>query len=81
MSKDYWAPSRWYWAASSAMLGDQVECDRARAEVFRVNPDFINLENGYYSLMAEPVTTAQVEDLRMINAHHSFYMRRQHKED
>ena len=48
---------------------------------FRVNPDFINLENGYYSLMAEPVTTAQVEDLAMINANHSFYMRRQHKED
>ncbi len=23
LSKDYWAPSRWYWAASSAMLDDQ----------------------------------------------------------
>ncbi|MGB3586444.1 MAG: aminotransferase class V-fold PLP-dependent enzyme [Tunicatimonas sp.] len=50
-------------------------------KAFSVNPDFVNLENGYYSLMAEPVTTAQVDDLRMINANHSFYMRRQHKED
>ena len=35
-------------------------------KAFSVNPDFVNLENGYYSLMAEPVTTAQVDDLRMI---------------
>ena len=31
--------------------------------------------------MAEPVTAAQVESLQMINANHSFYMRRQRKED
>ena len=50
-------------------------------QAFRVNPDFINLENGYYSLMAEPVTAAQADSLKMINANHSYYMRRQHQED
>ncbi len=50
-------------------------------QAFRVNPDFINLENGFYSLMAEPVTAAQTESLKMINANHSFYMRRQYHED
>ncbi len=50
-------------------------------KAYRVSSKFINLENGYYSLMAEPVTNAQIDDLKMINANHSFYMRRHYKED
>jgi TolB-like protein/Tfp pilus assembly protein PilF len=38
--KDYWAPSRWYWAASAALAGNQEELDQARQEVLRLNPDF-----------------------------------------
>ena len=66
--------------SAEALARDEDYWQEVR-QAFRVNPDFINLENGYYSLMAEPVTAAQVESLRMINANHSFYMRRQHKED
>ncbi len=65
---------------ADALASDEDYWQEVR-RAFRVNPDFINLENGYYSLMAEPVTTAQIDDLAMINANHSFYMRRQHKED
>jgi adenylate cyclase len=38
--KDYWAPSRWYWTASSALAGLWDEVDEARSEVLRLNPDF-----------------------------------------
>ncbi|MDP6705574.1 MAG: adenylate/guanylate cyclase domain-containing protein [Alphaproteobacteria bacterium] len=38
--KDYWAPSRWYWAASAALAGEPGEVDEARSEVLRLNPDF-----------------------------------------
>jgi len=38
--KDYWAPSRWYWAASAAMAGNQEELDAARREVLLLNPNF-----------------------------------------
>jgi adenylate cyclase len=40
LRKDYWAPSRWYWAASAALAEDSEEADRARAEVLRLNPNF-----------------------------------------
>ncbi len=66
--------------SADALASDEDYWQEVR-RAFRVNPDFINLENGYYSLMAEPVATAQVNDLAMINANHSFYMRRQHKKD
>ncbi|MEZ4993688.1 MAG: hypothetical protein R2824_24910 [Saprospiraceae bacterium] len=46
---------------------------------YRVSPDFINLKNGYYSMDSDPVLEAQVEYLKDINAHHSYYMRRRQK--
>jgi len=38
--KDYWGPSRWYWAASAALAGLSDEVEEARSEVLRLNPDF-----------------------------------------
>ncbi len=38
--KDYWAPSRWYWAASAALAGNMDEVEEARSEVLRLNPEF-----------------------------------------
>ncbi len=38
--KDYWAPSRWYWAASAAMAGMSDEVEEARSEILRLNPNF-----------------------------------------
>ncbi|SIS46418.1 Selenocysteine lyase/Cysteine desulfurase [Zobellia uliginosa] len=50
-------------------------------KAFRVSPDFINLENGYYSLTSSPVTNAEVDYLKTVNANHSFYLRRDYKKD
>ena len=59
------------WARWSAFEPQQL----ARAEDFwaqlrgryRLREDYINLENGYYSMMAEPVLEAFVERVREVN--------------
>ena len=35
---------------------------------YRLKPDYINLENGYYSMQAEPVLDAFIEKVREINS-------------
>src|SRR4051812_4176558 len=42
---------------------------------YKLKPDYINLENGYYSMMSEPVLEAYFKDLRKINLEASYYMR------
>jgi len=46
-----------------------------------VTPDFIQLENGYYSLTAEPVLDNYIRHVRQINATSSFYMRTKQVDD
>ena len=48
---------------------------------FYQSPQFINLENGYYSPQPVSVAEAQWEHIRMINQIPSFYMRRHQFED
>ena len=42
---------------------------------YRLTPDYINLENGYYSMQAEPVLDAFVGHVRRTNREASRYMR------
>ncbi len=42
---------------------------------YKLKPDYINLENGYFSMMAQPVLEKYLEDVRMINREASYYMR------
>ena len=42
---------------------------------YRLVPDYINLENGYYSMQAQPVLDAFVNHVRSINYQASRYMR------
>jgi selenocysteine lyase/cysteine desulfurase len=42
---------------------------------YRLTPDYINLENGYYSMQAEPVLEAFLGHVRSINVQASRYMR------
>jgi len=51
------------------------------ARQFSVSTDFIQLENGYYSLAAEPVFEAYVGHQRRINKLSSFYMRGRQADD
>ncbi|MDF9797053.1 selenocysteine lyase/cysteine desulfurase [Catalinimonas alkaloidigena] len=59
---------------------DEKFWDEVR-KAYKVSPDFINLENGYYSLAAEPVISAQEAHIRMINQIPSYYMRKKQWEN
>ena len=48
---------------------------------YRLTPDYINLENGYYSMQAQPVLNAFVDHVRGINVQASRYMRTRQVED
>jgi selenocysteine lyase/cysteine desulfurase len=42
---------------------------------YRLKPDYINLESGYYSMQAQPVLEAFIARVREINYEASYYMR------
>ena len=42
---------------------------------YRLKPDYINLESGYYSMQAEPVLEAFIARVREVNRQGSYYMR------
>ena len=42
---------------------------------YKLKPDYINLENGYYSMMAQPVLENYLNDIRRVNLEGSYYMR------
>jgi selenocysteine lyase/cysteine desulfurase len=42
---------------------------------YRLKPDYINLENGYYSMQATPVLDAFIEKVREVNYEAAYYMR------
>ena len=48
---------------------------------YRLTPDYINLENGYYSMQAEPVLEAFIQHVRSINVQASRYMRTRQTDD
>lgn len=48
---------------------------------FDINPDIINLENGYWGIMARPVLEKYIENTRVVNRNNSYYARRGYNED
>ncbi len=52
---------------------------RIRAD-FRLDPEFINFENGYYCFQPQPVLDAFIANVRRVNVEASRYMRT-HRED
>jgi selenocysteine lyase/cysteine desulfurase len=67
------------WAQYSAMPFERLAEDEAfwatiRAK-YRLKPDYINLESGYFSMQAQPVLESFVTRAREINLQHSFYYR------
>lgn len=48
---------------------------------FRLHPDWINLENGYYCIMANPVLEASIEHARELNLLGSRYLRTRQADD
>ncbi len=62
-------------AMAPDMLARQDDFWQQLRAQFPVTPDFIQLENGYYSLAAQPVLDSYQEHIRQINAVSSYYMR------
>ena len=50
-------------------------------EKYRLKPDYINLENGYFSMQSQPVLEAFVSRVREINFEASYYMRTRQFDD
>lgn len=49
--------------------------------LYKIKPDYINLESGYYNMLPEETLTQYMEIIKEVNYHASFYMRtRQFKE-
>jgi selenocysteine lyase/cysteine desulfurase len=48
---------------------------------FRLKPDYINLENGYYCMQPQEVLGAFIERVREINTEASYYMRTRQYDD
>jgi len=42
---------------------------------YKLKSDYINLENGYYSMMAQPVLENYLKDIQRVNLEGSYYMR------
>src|SRR5688572_108310 len=67
------------WASFAALAPERLAQEedfwaavRAR---YRLKPDYINLESGYYSMQATPVLEAFIAKVRDVNYQASYYMR------
>ena len=52
---------------------------RAVTRQYRVSPDFVNLENGYYGIMPEPVRRAYHRNVDLLNEQNSYLLRTTYK--
>lgn len=66
---------------SPAALAKQDDFWETMRHSYSVTPDFIQLENGYFSLAANPVLEAYIQHIRYVNAVSSFYMRTKQADD
>jgi len=60
--------------APSTLAGDDEFWTQLRAR-YRLKPDYINLEHGYYSMQSTAVLDAFIASVRDVNYHASYYMR------
>ena len=66
---------------SPAALAERDDFWETIRTSYTVTPDFIQLENGYFSLAANPVLEAYIQHVRQVNAVSSFYMRTRQADD
>jgi selenocysteine lyase/cysteine desulfurase len=67
-----WA--RWAELPVERLAEDETFWNAVRAK-YRLKPDYINLESGYYSMQATPVLEAFIAKVREINYQASYYLR------
>ncbi|HRV84017.1 MAG TPA: aminotransferase class V-fold PLP-dependent enzyme [Saprospiraceae bacterium] len=56
-------------------VAEQEDFWLAIRRTYRLKPDYINLENGYYCLMPQDIETRYIDHLRNMNYQASYYMR------
>ena len=73
------------WARAAALppvvLAQDEEFWRVLRGKYRLTPDYINLENGYYSMQCEPVLEAFLGHVRAVNLQAARYMRTRQQDD
>lgn len=62
-------------SVSSAELAADEDFWATIRRGYRLKPDFINLENGYYNFIPEQVLEKYIEHIREVNYQGSYYMR------
>ncbi len=70
-----------YAALPPAMLARQDDFWATLRRKYRLTPDYINLENGYYSMQSQPVLEAFITHVRDINLEASHYLRTRQYDD
>jgi selenocysteine lyase/cysteine desulfurase len=78
------APLAWLQLPASAQVllnsspdttaGDDAFWQQIRGS-YRLKPDYINLENGYYNILPTPLLERHIEHIREVNYQGSYYMR------
>jgi len=72
--------SRYMAMPHAELAQDEAFWGTVRAK-YKLTPEYINLENGYYSMQAEPVLEAFIGHVRSINVQASRYMRTRQPDD
>jgi selenocysteine lyase/cysteine desulfurase len=62
-------------AVPSAVLAEEEDFWAAIRKGYKLKPDYINLENGYYNFIPEQVLERFIEHVREVNYQGSWYMR------
>ena len=62
-------------AVPSATLAGDEDFWVSIRQGYKLKPDYINLENGYYNFLPEQVLEKFIEHVREVNYHGSYYMR------
>ena len=71
----------YYSGLPKQILAEDEKFWAAIREKYRITPDYINLENGYFSIQAEPVLDAFIARVREINIEGAHYMRTRMADD
>jgi selenocysteine lyase/cysteine desulfurase len=72
--------ARYAHAAPAALAEDEAFWAAVRGK-YRLTPEYVNLENGYYSMQSEEVLEGFVRQVRSVNAQASRYMRTRQYDD
>ncbi|MFZ4797962.1 MAG: aminotransferase class V-fold PLP-dependent enzyme [Bacteroidia bacterium] len=66
--------------SASQMANDDEFWNNLRG-IYKLKTDYINLENGYYSMMPQTILNDYIAEIKLLNFHASYYMRKKMTDD